>query len=280
MESVVTRDELWTRLDDPHTRIADARYSLKRPDAGRAAYAREHIPGAVYLDLERDLSGPPGTRGRHPLPDPDTLARRLGELGIGTGHRVIAYDDGEQMFAARLWWLLRYLGHDDVSVLDGGFPAWRDAGLPVTSERPTHPRAIFEARVRDDLVAAREDVERMIDDREALLVDARAPARYRGDEEPIDPRAGHIPSAINLPHGDALDAGHFLPPDALRRQFAKAQGAGEVTVYCGSGVSATACALAMERAGLPRPRVYIGSFSEWCQKPGAPVETGDEPAGD
>ncbi len=276
MDSLIPPHELAALAADPSVRICDARFDLRDPDAGRGAYDREHVPGAIHLDLERDLSGREGPRGRHPLPHPHELASRLGTLGIGDEHRVIVYDDGAMMFAARAWWVLRYLGHERVQIVDGGLAAYLEAGLPTTREVPRPAPTRFIARARAEMVADRARVEARIDDPATRLIDARAPARYRGEHEPLDRRAGHIVGAINLPYSDCLDDGRIRSADELRRVFAAADGADEVIVYCGSGVSATVNALAMERAGLPLPRVYVGSWSEWCRDPGAPSARGDD----
>lgn len=267
--------ELAAILEAPSTRVADARFSLRRPEAGREAYEEGHIPGAVHLDLERDLAGPPGEGGRHPLPDPEALARRLGELGIGNEHEVAIYDGGDHLFAARAWWLLRYLGHENARVLEGGLPAWRDEGGELTGAAPDHPPAHFAPRVRPELAVTADDVRARLGDPHTLLIDARAPARYRGEEEPLDPRAGHIPGAVNIPYTGNFRGGRALDPPDLRRRFHRAEDAREVIVYCGSGVSAAANALAMERAGFSPPRLYVGSWSEWCALPDAPLETGE-----
>jgi thiosulfate/3-mercaptopyruvate sulfurtransferase len=274
MDPLITPHELARILDEPKLRIVDTSFELGRPAEGRAAYERAHLPGAVHLDLERDLSSPAGVAGRHPLPDPEELATRLGALGIGDEHRVVAYDGGQHMFATRMWWLLHYLGHDRVQVLDGGWPAWCAAGLPTSRDVPTHAPASFSAQPRAALIADREHVRAALGDTSTLLIDARAPARYRGDEEPLDPRAGHLPGAINLPYADNFYEGTYRSPEELRRRFEPTSDAAEVILYCGSGVSATANALAMRLAGLPLPRVYVGSWSEWCRDAEAPIETG------
>ena len=269
---------LGAHLDDPDWIAVDCRFSLMDTEAGHRAYAESHLPGARYAHLDRDLSGPitPAT-GRHPLPDPARLARTLGEWGIGDGAQVIAYDDmGGMLAAARLWWLLRWLGHDAVAVLDGGFSAWRAAGLPLTAALPAVRPAAFEARPDDRLwlTAARAQALPAGE----LLVDARAAARYRGDMEPIDPVAGHIPGAANLPTEDNLAAdGRFRPVDDLRARFlAMLDGRSPTAVahYCGSGVTACHNLLAMDVAGLSGSRLYAGSWSEWIRDPGRPVATG------
>jgi thiosulfate/3-mercaptopyruvate sulfurtransferase len=278
--SLITAAELATHLDDPNLRIADVRWSLAAPAAGRDAYAAAHLPGAVFVDLDTVLTAATGP-GRHPLPDPRAFVVALGDLGIGREHRVVAYDDAGGTVAARLWWMLDVLGHPRAAVLDGGIAAWRDAGLPLTTEVRAHPPVAPEA-----WVAATASWPRTID-RAALtpllgtltLLDARAPERYRGEVEPIDPLPGHIPTATSAPTGSFLDpAGRFLGPEALRARFAAVGGTGArpVVVACGSGVNACQLALAMRAAGLPDPLLYPGSYSDWSSA-GMPIATGDAP---
>ncbi len=278
--SLITAAELAAHLDDPDLRIADVRWSLAAPAGGRAAYAEAHLPGAVFVDLDTVLTALVGP-GRHPLPDPAVFAAALGALGIGREHRVVAYDDAGGTVAARMWWMLDVLGHRRAAVLDGGIATWRAAGLPFTAEVPAHP-----AVAPEEQVAAAGAWPRTVD-RVALaprlgalvLLDARAPERYRGEIEPIDPVAGHIPTAVNAPTASllALD-GRFLAPDALAARFAALGAAGErpVVVACGSGVNACQLALAMRAAGLPDPLLYSGSYSDWSRS-GMPVATGNTP---
>jgi thiosulfate/3-mercaptopyruvate sulfurtransferase len=244
--------------------IIDCRYVLGAPDAGRANYLEAHIAGAVYADLARDLSGPPTTdRGRHPLPPVARLCSVFGALGIDNATAVVAYDDQGGMVAARVWWMLRYLGHSAVRVLDGGWQAWVAAGGTVASGWDTNPARHFVASVRSDRLATLAEVETA-----EVLVDARAPARYRGESEPLDPYPGHIPGARNHYWQDNLAAdGRFLDPRALERQLVTSLAIlpDAATVhYCGSGVSACHNVLAQVHAGLPEPRLYCGSWSEWC----------------
>ena len=275
--NLITPDELAGRLDAPRLRIADTRFDLKEPGAGRAAYAAGHLPGAIYFDLDDDLSSPPGAgTGRHPLPAMDTFAAKLGERGIGNDHQVVVYDASGGMFAARMWWMLRYAGHRNVKLLDGGLEAWRDHGGDVTKDLPSYPRTTFELHLQEDMRADKEHVARNLGNPDVLLVDARASERYRGEFEPLDPKAGHIPSALNRPFRDNLREGRFRQPDELRARFAAVEDAEEVVVYCGSGVTAAHDVLAMEEAGLQLPRLYVGSWSEWCTDPDAPVATGEE----
>ena len=257
-------------------RIVDCRFDLADPARGAAAYAAGHIPGAVYAHLDRDLSGPPlDDAGRHPLPRPAPLRALFGRLGIAAGQQVVCYDDmGGALAAARLWWLLRYMGHTAVAVLDGGWQAWRAAGGATADDESRVAETAFEGEPR----AAQRVVLAEVPALRHALVDARDPARFRGEVEPIDPRAGHIPGAANHPFRRNLDAGgNFLPPAALREAFVQSLGTlptASTVHYCGSGVSACHNVLAQVHAGLPEPRLYAGSWSEWCRDPGRPAATG------
>ena len=264
-----------------NVRIADVRWSLTGP-SGWEKYRQGHIPGAVYVDLDRDLSRPGGP-GRHPFPATEDFARFLGSIGVGPETHVVAYDDAGGSIAARLWFLLRVHGHERASVLDGGFQTWKAAGLPVTTDEPriraVDPPVLVLDRRR---LAERAEVEaisrRKIDQGGAILTDARAPERYRGEVEPVDPRAGHIPGAVNAPVAGNLRDGRFLPAPELRALYERL-GAGEreVIASCGSGVTACHTLLALELSGLPPGRLYVGSFSDWSSRPEAPVATGSEP---
>lgn len=263
--------------------IVDCRFDLADPARGEADYAAAHLPGAVYAHLDRDLSNPATTdQGRHPLPPPARLAAVFGRLGIAAGRQVVAYDAGNGMLAARLWWMLRYMGHDEVAVLDGGFEAWIAAGQPVESGLREAAPAVFHGRPRTERLVLLDEVLEAVATRPSLafeLVDARDPERYRGEIEPIDRRAGHIPGARNHCFRRNLDArGRFLSPALLGEAFVGSLGTlpGATTVhYCGSGVSACHNVLAQVHAGLPEPRLYCGSWSEWtrdAQRPGATGE--------
>jgi thiosulfate/3-mercaptopyruvate sulfurtransferase len=277
MSNLIESSELHSLLGEPAVRIVDTRFDLSDTDAGERAYRAGHIPGAVYGHLDRHLSGPRGRHGgRHPLPEPDELASLLSEFGVGNDSMVVAYDAGNGMFASRLWWLLKYLGHDRVRVLNGGLAAWLEEGYPLSEQVPRPPAACFEARVRPTMAVDRDYVLRHLDDPTVLLVDARAPERYLGEVEPLDPRAGHIPSAVNLPFAGNLENGRFRDRGELRRRFGSLEDRGEVIVYCGSGVSAAHDVLAMEEAGLSGVRLYHGSWSDWCSYEDAPLATGEE----
>lgn len=276
--TLITAATLQAHLDDPDWVVVDCRFNLADPAAGRRAYQAGHIPGARYAHLDEDLSAPvTATTGRHPLPDPARLAATLGAWGIGPGTQVLAYDDlGGMLAAARLWWLLRWLGHTAVAVLDGGLPAWTRAGLPLSTNVPVIAARTFIARPDDRLWLTVEQVQGL--PAHELLLDARGAARYRGEMEPIDPVAGHIPGALNLPTESNLAAdGCFLPAAALRARFAALLGerpAARVVHSCGSGVTACHNLLAMEVAGLSGSRLYAGSWSEWIRDPQRPVATG------
>ncbi len=274
----ISVDALRARLGDPDLRLLDVRSVLGSPCAGRAAFDAGHLPGAAFLDLEEDLSAPIGAHGgRHPLPEAAVLAATFAAVGIGDGNHVVAYDAGDAMVAGRVWWSLRWLGHDAVQVLDGGFAAWVAAGVPVTTEGTVHAPAAFEPRPRPEMLVDRADLIAGLGDSDRVVVDARAGERYRGEVEPLDPRAGHVPGAVNYPYAENLDGGRFRSPEALRERFAPLADAREVVVYCGSGVSAAHDLMALEAAGIHGAKLYAGSWSDWVSHPDAPVALGAEP---
>lgn len=274
--AVISPAELADLLSQSELRLVDCRASLQNPEAGRELYRQGHLPGASFADLLQDLSGPivPGRSGRHPLPAIESFTARARSWGIGQASQVVAYDDAGGAFAARLWWLLRWLGHDAVAVLDGGFPAWVAEGRPVTTQSSMVAVGDFAPRSHTDWLVQARDLSQSA---ARKLLDARAPERFRGDVEPIDPVAGHIPGATNLPFADNLRDGRFRSPAELRERFARALDgtpAEEAVVYCGSGVTACHDVLAFAHAGLPLPRLYAGSWSEWITDPERPVERG------
>lgn len=281
--TLIRRDELALHLGEPNWAVVDCRFTLGKPDRGHDAYLRGHIPGAVYAHLDRDLAGPvvTGRTGRHPLPDVETFSRTLSAWGIDAAVQVVAADDSGGSMAARLWWMLRWLGHDAVAVLDGGWQAWQEAGYPVREGEETRAPRNFVAHPRGERVVSVAEVATHLGDPGFRLVDARAPDRYRGENETIDPVAGHIPGALSLPYAGNLDsAGLFRPKEALRSRFRAALGERHPTstvFYCGSGVSATHDLLAMAHAGLGDGRLFPGSWSEWIADPDRPVARGAEP---
>ena len=264
------------RLDDAAIRVADCRWYLGDGERGRAAYSTGHIPGAIFIDLERHLSASSGP-GRHPLPDRSAFARTMGELGVGSHHMVVAYDDRGGGVAARLWWMMRDIGHAAVRVLDGGLTAWVAAGLPVETERGAHRPARLEVRRTLTRSITRLDLRAALGSLPVL--DARGPARFAGLAEPIDCVGGHIPTAANMPFEDNLKPDlTFLPPKVLRSKYEEL-GAGsdrDTVLYCGSGVTACHDVLAMNVAGLPEPMLYPGSWSDWSATD-MPVATGPDP---
>jgi thiosulfate/3-mercaptopyruvate sulfurtransferase len=279
-KTLVSADTLNTHLDNPDWVVFDCRFQLDQPGWGEAAYREAHIPGARYAHLDRDLAIPKtDTTGRHPLPDADVFAQWLGRNGVDVGRQVVVYDQGGGAFAARLWWMLRWLGHDAVAVLDGGWAAWTGAGYPVDDVIPEPEPVTFKASVRGNLWLTSEQLEAALDKKRVRLIDARGAERFRGDSEPIDPVAGHIPGAANLPFTGNLDEqGRFKSPDALKARFAPVVAAfpGDHVVHmCGSGVTACHNLLAMEVAGLGTSRLYVGSWSEWITDPNRKVAKGE-----
>lgn len=271
-ETLIAPETLAPLLTDPRLLIVDCRYSLAHPGAGEQAWRQGHLPGAVYAHLERDLSAPvtPQT-GRHPLPPPEVFATTLSRWGVASQTQVVAYDDASGMFAARLWWMLRWLGHDAVAVLDGGLAAWQTAGGDMDSAEPSPPPADFKVRLRPHMAVTTAEVVRELAEDACLLVDARAAERFRGDLEPIDRAAGHVPGAVNRPCQHNLDgAGRFLPADELAARWQDTLGgwtASQVICMCGSGVTACHDLLALECMGRRGARLYAGSWSEWIRDP-------------
>jgi thiosulfate/3-mercaptopyruvate sulfurtransferase len=264
--------------------VLDVRWRLGGPP-GRADHDASHIPGAVFVDLDTELAGPPGPAGRHPLPDPSPLQEVLRRAGLRNGSQVVVHDDGNGSVAARAWWLLRWAGFpaDRVAVLDGGWARWVAAGLPTTTE-PSRPAA-GDVIVRPGAMPVADADGAAALARTGVLLDARVAPRYRGETEPVDPRAGHVPGAHNLPIGELVDAdGRWLAPEVLAERFAAlgvADGSNGVGAYCGSGINAAALVLAVERAGLRPPTrpiaLYVGSWSNWSADPARPVATGAAP---
>ena len=273
--TLVDAATLAAHLDDPDWLVVDVRHQLSDTGYGERVYGEAHIPGAAFLHCDRDLSGPmTGSNGRHPMPDSQKLAVRLGEIGVGPQTQVVVYDDTQGMIAGRLWLLMRWLGHDRVALLDGGLQAWQAAGQPLTASLAVPHPAKFVASVRDCLVDAGY-VQAFLATSRMHLIDARGADRFRGENETIDPVAGHIPGAVNRFFGDNLRAdGCFKPAAELRAEWLAVLAGSppeQVVHMCGSGVSTCLGMLAMEIAGLSGSRLYAGSWSEWCADPQRPM---------
>ncbi|WP_433348477.1 sulfurtransferase [Micromonospora sp. CA-111912] len=276
-EPLVEADRLAAELDhaDPPT-LLDVRWRLVGPP-GRDDYAAGHLPGAVFVDLDTELCGPPGAAGRHPLPDPAALQSALRAAGVRAGHPVVVYDGGDGLAAARAWWTLRWAGHRSVRLLHGGYPAWVAAGLPVSTEVPAPVPGDVSVRPGELPVLDTGAAAALAAAGSGVLLDVRAGARYRGETEPIDPVAGHVPGAVNLPAGGYVDPdGRFPAAAVLRDRFAAAgvTDAAPVGAYCGSGVTAAQAVLALHLAGRPDAALYVGSWSNWVADPSRPVATG------
>jgi len=279
---LISPQQLAERQKKPGLVILDCRSSLDDLDYGQRSYAEGHIEGSSYADLLNDLSGPitRGVTGRHPLPNPQALIERLRFWGVDNHSEIVLYDDGPGAYAARAWWLLAWLGkRDGVFVLDGGLKAWHGAGLPLSLDPPEHREGSFNGKPDDSLVLSAADVQRKLDKPDVTLIDARAPARFRGEVEPIDPVAGHIPGAQCAAFTDNLGAdGRFLPADQLKTRFANAlngRPAEKLVAYCGSGVTACHNLFALCLAGYPLGRLYAGSWSEWINDSQRGVATGE-----
>jgi thiosulfate/3-mercaptopyruvate sulfurtransferase len=288
MSPLIDAESLHARLDDPDSLVVDCRHDLADPGYGRRAYASGHIPASIFLHVDEDLSGQQRGvdgrfRGRHPLPDRETFARRLSQAGLTPDMLLVAYDDGDSMYAARLWWLAQWIGHERVAVLDGGLKAWRSREYEISTELPQARSAAAAAAAGEPLVAT-VDADTLLADLTTgryRILDARAGERYRGDVEPIDARAGHIPGAHNRTfRANLRDDGRFKSPSQLREEFTAVLAGmplDRVVHQCGSGVSACHNLLAMTVASMPGTLLYPGSWSEWSSDPKRPVATGSTP---
>jgi thiosulfate/3-mercaptopyruvate sulfurtransferase len=279
--TLISAEELHQHLGLPDWAIVDCRFSLTDEDLGRREYRKAHIPGAVYAHLNEDLSGPVirGQTGRHPLPAVAAIVEKLSTWGVEQGVQVVAYDDYTGgMAAARLWWLLNWLGHPAVAVLDGGWLEWVRSGGPARTGEENRPWRTFIPSIKADLMVESEEVSVAVHDPGVRIIDARGADRYRGENETIDPVAGHIPGAVSAPYLENLDPdGKFISPEALRARFSDllaGHPAEQAVFYCGSGVTAAQALLAMAQSGLGMGRLYAGSWSEWILDPGRPVAKG------
>ncbi len=281
--NLVDTETLCSHLDDPRWLVFDCRHSLQDHGLGRRQYEARHIPTALYAHLEEDLSGPirPGITGRHPLPEPVEFARWMAGYGLTEKTQVVVYDDSGGAIAARLWWMLKWIGHEAVAVLDGGWSKWQSEQRPARSGREPFRTGHFNPRIDPELVRSTQEVLGTLRDGTGILWDARAGERYRGELEPIDPVAGHIKGAGSVPYAENLrEDGTFRSAAALRARFLgllDGESFSDVICYCGSGVTAAHNILAVSVAGLGRPRLYAGSWSRWITDPSNPTETGPEP---
>ncbi len=270
--SIISQQWIADNLDSDTLILADCRFSLADSGEGRRLYQEGHLPGAYHFDLEQDLSGPLQAHGgRHPLPDPELLAGKLRQVGIDEQCLVVAYDDQLGAGAARFWWLLRYLGHGNVGVMDGSFDLWVRQGYPVSTDIPHSKPAPFAAHVQPYRKAEVDDVRKQVPNGKAILVDAREATRFQGIEEPIDPKAGHIPGAVNVFWKDNVDSQgrwHFHAVKDMARHLSPDQ---EIIVYCGSGVTACPVILGFEELGFTHVRLYAGSWSDWISYPDNPA---------
>ncbi len=273
--TLISTEELAALLNSPNWVFVDCRFSLKDKQQGRNDYLAGHIPSARYAHLDNDLSGEiiPGTTGRHPLPEIDAFAAKLGSWGIDNTTQVVAYDDMGGAIAARLWVMLKWLGHEAVAVLDGGWQKWVAENKPIESQTIESQARSFKPNLQTDLIVDASAVASAVEDAHVCLVDARAAERYAGIHEPLDPVAGHIPSALSYPWQENLDENKcFHPPETLLKRF-EALSSTPIIAYCGSGVTAAHNMLAITHAGLPMPRLYAGSWSHWITLPNHIVAT-------
>ncbi|SFJ00375.1 thiosulfate/3-mercaptopyruvate sulfurtransferase [Thermoflavimicrobium dichotomicum] len=278
MTDIISPEWLLHHLDDPDVIIIDCRFTLGQPEAGFKAYQQQHLPGAFHLDLEKDLSGPITDHGgRHPLPNPQKIAKTFENMGIDEQKHVIAYDDQQGAMAARLWWLLQYLGHSKVSILDGGWSKWIELGYPTTTIQPEAKPTTFTPHLHQELLAEMEEIRQKLHHPDTILVDSRDERRYRGEYEPMDPIAGHIPGARNYFWQEVLQKqGEWKKTSELEKHFQALPKDKEIIVYCGSGVTATPNFLALKQAGYKRVKLYAGSWSDWISYPDNPIAKGEE----
>ncbi|TAG84051.1 MAG: sulfurtransferase [Burkholderiales bacterium] len=272
---LISTAQLALEIDTPTCVVVDTRHELANPQWGREAYSNGHLPGAIFFSIDHDLAAEKnGKNGRHPLPAPDAFAHTLGQKGIDRTSKIVIYDQGSAMYAGRLWWMLRWMGHDEVYVLDGGYARWTQEARSVDTVIPTRAQREYVGRAQESMRVNMIELRKALTAPESRIIDARAPERFRGEVEPIDPVAGHIPGAINRPFTQNLRDGVFKPATELRAEFEAilaSRSPQQVIHQCGSGVSALANMLAMEHAGLSGSRLYPGSWSEWCTHPENPI---------
>lgn len=278
MNLVVSIEWLAEHMADENIRIVDCRFNLADSEEGKRLYLKDHIPGAIYFHLNQDLSGQVSPHGgRHPLPSPDRIKETLERAGIGKDITVIAYDGGEGAFASRLWWLLKYVGHEKVYILNGGYKAWNEAGYKVSDEVPSVKESNYEIQVNKNIYASYEDVKNFVENKDVdtVLIDSRDKKRYLGIEEPIDKRAGRIPGAINKVWTESYKDGFFKTDEEQEKRFSDIEKSKKVIVYCGSGVTATPNFMALKAAGYEDVKLYVGSYSDWVSYDENKVEKGE-----
>lgn len=276
MKYIVDVEWLKDNLNKSEIRIVDCRFSLRDPLAGELAYKKEHIPGAVYFDLEKDLSATPTVHGgRHPLPSIQSIKEKLELSGIDERVKIVVYDDGTGEYASRFWWLLNYLGNKNVYILNVGYKAWKQANYPTDNEIPHFEKPVFNVSCHPSMLATMSDVKESIEQGDAILIDSRAYNRYIGLEEPIDKKCGHIPTAINKVWTDGFKDGFWKSIEEQKKRFSEWNESDSFIVYCGSGVTATPNIIALLEAGFTNVRLYAGSFSDWISYEENPIETGE-----
>lgn len=279
MKYVVYKEWLIDQLNNDQVKIVDCRFELGNPVNGEKLYEESHIPGAFYFDLEKQLSGPVSKHGgRHPLPEIEQFKSEIEKVGIDNTKTVVAYDSGEGQFASRFWWLLSYLGHENVYVLNEGFKGWNEAGYPLTKEVTASELAEFEVNIQHEMLASYEDIKEVVQQKKKspILIDSREERRYAGEVEPLDRIAGHIPGAINKLWTEGLEQGSFKNAEEQKRRFSELDQEEPIIVYCGSGVTATPNYISLKMAGYQHVKLYAGSYSDWVSYDENPVAKGKE----
>lgn len=278
MKNIVTVDWLHERLEDPSVCVIDCRFELGNPGKGLSLYIKDHINGAFYFDLEKDMSKPREKHGgRHPLPVLERFIDKLSVAGIDAHTKVVAYDDQGGMMAARFWWLLKYLGHENVYVLDGGYSKWVEKGYPISEEIPSPSRKQFQVNIRPELLCNVDEVKNIIATKSGYLFDSRAEERYTGQKETIDHKAGHIPGAFNYFWKDCInEKNEWKSIDQLRERFQAFKQDDQIIVYCGSGVSACPNIIALDELGYNNVKLYLGSWSDWISYEDNPIAVGPQ----
>lgn len=279
MDFFVNKEWLVEQLHNKDVKIVDCRFALGNPTEGEQLYQESHIQDAFYFDLEKQLSAPVSEHGgRHPLPNMEQFRHEIEKVGIDNSKTVVAYDSGEGQYASRFWWLLTYIGHEKVYVLNEGFKGWVEAGYPMTKEVPEAETASFKVNIREDMLASYEEVKEIVDHkkRSPILIDSRDESRFLGKVEPMDRIAGHIPGAINKCWVEGMEQGSFKNSEEQKKRFAELNKEDEIIVYCGSGVTATPNVIALKMAGFNNVRLYAGSYSDWVSYVENPVVKGNE----